>query len=48
VLLAVAAIVAGLAVTAPRFLLHDRDYVAVTPQPPTPAVPTGVRLPVRR
>ena len=42
---AVVVIVAGLAVVAPGYLTHKRDYVAVTPQAPTIEPPTAFPLP---
>jgi len=45
VLVALAAIVAGMAVPASGYLTRGRDYVAVTPQPPTIAQPTYIALP---
>ncbi|HEX6025984.1 MAG TPA: hypothetical protein VFZ00_28595 [Solirubrobacter sp.] len=42
---AVAVIAIGLAVTAPAYLTRERDYVAVTPQPPTIEPPTDFTLP---
>ncbi len=45
VVVAVATIVVGLAVAVPGYLTRQRDYVAVTPQPPTAAIPTALALP---
>jgi hypothetical protein len=45
VLVAVVVLVAGLAVAIPNWLLEDRDYLAVTPQPPAVEQPTAVTLP---
>ena len=45
VLVAVAVLVVGLAVLAPRWLLDDRDYLAVTPQPPAVEAPERLQLP---
>jgi hypothetical protein len=43
-LVAVAVLVAGLAVMVPGWLLDDRDYLAVTPQPPPVEGPTELEL----
>jgi hypothetical protein len=45
VLVAVAVLVTGLAAMGPRWLLDDRDYLAVTPQPPPVEQPTQLELP---
>jgi hypothetical protein len=45
VIAAVVVIVAGLAVAAPGYLTHRRDYVAVTPQAPTAGIATPFLLP---
>jgi hypothetical protein len=45
VLVAVAVLVAGLAAMVPGWLLKDRDYLAVTPQPPPVEQPTQLSLP---
>jgi hypothetical protein len=44
VIVAAVAIVAGLAVIAPGYFTRGRDYVAVTPQAPSPAATTYVPL----
>ena len=44
VLVAVAVLLAGLAVMVPSWLLDDRDYLAVTPQPPPVEQPTQLEL----
>jgi hypothetical protein len=41
----VVVLVVGLALIAPSYLTRDRDYVAVTPQPPATEAATIVRLP---
>jgi hypothetical protein len=45
VLVAVVLFAAGLAVMVPGWLLDDRDYLAVTPQPPAVEWPTQLGLP---
>jgi hypothetical protein len=45
VIVVVAAIVAGLAVAAPGYLTRQRDYVAVTPQPPPLVPPASISVP---
>jgi hypothetical protein len=45
VLVAVVVLVAGLAVMVPGWLLDDRDYLAVTPQPPAVESPERLQLP---
>jgi hypothetical protein len=45
VVAAVVVIVVGLAAAGPRYLTRQRDYVAVTPQPPTVGIPTTFGLP---
>jgi hypothetical protein len=47
VLVAVAVLVAGLAVMVPGWLLDERDYLAVTPQPPAVEQPTQLDVPAR-
>lgn len=44
VLVAAGLFLAGLAVMAPGWLLGDRDYLAVTPQPPAVESPTEIEL----
>jgi hypothetical protein len=44
IVVAVAVLVAGLAVVVPGWLLDDRDYLAVTPQPPAVESPTHIGL----
>jgi hypothetical protein len=45
VVVAVAVLVAGLAVMVPGWLLDERDYLAVTPQPPAVEGPTHLDVP---
>jgi hypothetical protein len=45
VVAALAVLVAGLALMVPGWLLDDRDYLAVTPQPPAVEQPTDLELP---
>jgi hypothetical protein len=45
ILAAVAVLVAGVAVMVPGWLLDDRDYLAVTPQPPAVESPQRLELP---
>lgn len=45
ILVAVAVLLVGLAVILPSWLLDERDYLAVTPQPPAVEDPTKVDLP---
>lgn len=47
VLIAVAVLAAGLTVMVPGWLLRDRDYLAVTPQPPAVEWPEQLELPAR-
>lgn len=44
-LVAVAVLVVGIAAFVPRWLLDERDYLAVTPQPPAVEQQTAVKLP---
>jgi hypothetical protein len=44
ILVAVATLVAGLAVVVPGWLLDERDYLAVTPQPPAVEDPTEIEV----
>ena len=44
IVVAVAVFLAGLAAIVPRWLLDERDYLAVTPQPPAVESPTQLEL----
>jgi hypothetical protein len=45
ILVAVAVLVAGVAIMVPGWLLDERDYLAVTPQPPAVEQPTHLDVP---